>query len=353
MLRKTTLSLTLTVLALPLLSWGNVITPPEVHGYVALDGKWYFGEDDPDQGFQVPDNQIVLRQASVEVIGNLGAYFHYNAEVGALTCPGGYTGPQARLLEAGVFFTPFNSLTIGLSKGHFLKGFELRDECLNVLTLEKPRFAPTFATCHPIGLVIGLDHNFTENTGLEVELAFLNGPSGTIDEEYDANIGLIFRTPLPGLSVGGYFNPIKTDFELDGSAETGQRYGFGASYNYWGILAQGEYYFLEGAYSNYAEVTSEELKMRAFYVQGGYRIDLPMWEYAFVFPLVMYQHWDQGQNVDGDQVYSYATVGATLGFQPYEDYRAEVKLGYELPVSEPEGTYEQEKRFVARFMVSF
>ncbi len=215
------------------------IPTPEIHGIIALQYRGYFGNDDIEAGYVVPADEWFVRFATIELIGKLSEHIEYNLEMGMARCPASTT-TSVRLMEAGFFFKPFDSLKIGMKKGHILRGFELHDRCLEILTAEKPRFATAFAPCHPVGGVILFDRDFAENMGLEAELALLNGPAGgTMDDEHDVNFGLIFRTPLPGLSIGGYYNDLSIDFDFDCTKQKANRSSFGFNYDHIGIHLQG------------------------------------------------------------------------------------------------------------------
>ncbi|MCK4233091.1 hypothetical protein KAX75_01570, partial [candidate division WOR-3 bacterium] len=135
----------------------------EIHATVAMQSEFYFGEDDTILGYQVPNNKFATRYAAIELEGELGKYVVYNLEMGTATCLG--PGAAVNMMEAGIFFKPINFLKMGIMRGHIMRGFELYEGCMDVLTAEKPRFFKTFAPCHPTGAVMDLDYDFTETVG--------------------------------------------------------------------------------------------------------------------------------------------------------------------------------------------
>ena len=318
---------------------------PEIHAEIALQYEYYRGEDAPDYYYTVPDNVLDVRNATIKIVGHITDIFHYNAEMGVSKCPFGL-GSGMKLLEAGVLFKPVKFLKAGIQKGHILRGFELRECCLDVLTAEKPKFATAVSVCHPTGIIINFDHSFTENTGLETEFAYMNDPTGTLkDGRHDINIGTIIRTPLPGLSASFFYTRIKTDFESDETLEKGWRSGFGVDYDNYNILARSEYYLIKGFTSDFEGASSSDLEMRAFYIQGGYRIRFMGDDGFYVLPYGMYQWWDKGSNVPGDHRATYLVIGANIGLSSHVAF---VRIDYDRQLSHPVNTAEEADRLIIR-----
>ena len=316
---------------------------PEFHSEVTLQSEMYFGDDDTISGYLVPDNKFVIRHAVIEAVGKLGNYIEYDMEIGSATCVG--AGNQILLMEAGLFIKPLDFLKAGIMKGHIMRGFELHDECVHLITAEKPRFSFTFSPCHPTGLVIETDYDFTDAMGISAQLAYLDGATGTFDDEHDINLGLTFRTPIEGLSFGGFYTDWQQDFEFDGEPDNGLRTGFGFDMNKFDAHLRGEYYLGKGFYSNYENVSSKDLEMNAFYIEGAYMVKTGSNILPYVQPYVMYQSWDKASNVDGDYVYSYLTTGMSFGLGEYD---AKLRIEYETPISAPDDAPEEARKLVIR-----
>ena len=322
---------------------------PKIHTTVAVQTEFYFGEDDTILGYQVPDNKFTARYAAIELEGKLGKYVEYNLEMGTASCLG--PGAAVNMIEAGIFFKPINFLKMGIIRGHIMRGFELYEECMDVLTAEKPRFFKTFAPCHPTGAVMDLDYDFTETVGFSAQLSYLNGTQkGTITEEHDMNLGIILRIPVPGLSIGGFYTDMQQDFEFDEELDKASRNGFGLNYDAFNVHLRGEYYLGKGFFSIYPDVLSEDLEMRAFFFEGAYMWETGITELPYVEPYVMYQSWDKGYNVEGDQKYTYITAGLTLGLG---SPNTKLRIDYEIPREFPDDTYEEASRIILRLQVGY
>jgi len=316
----------------------------DLHTTVAAQSELYFGEDDTTLGYQVPDNKFIVRYAAIELEGVLGEYVEYNLEIGSASCAG--PGIGIIRMEASVFFKPFDFLKAGLMHGHIMRGFELGGECMDVLTAEKPRFFSAFAPCHPIGAVMELNYSFTEAMGISAELAYLNGQQkGTLDEEHDMNLGLIFRTPILGLSVGGFHSDIAQDFEYDNNPDKASRNGLGFNYDAFNVHIRGEYYIGKGFYSTYPDVSSEDLEMSAYFAEIGYKWKTGNKIVSSVQPYMMYHSWDKAHNVEDDHKYTYLTAGATFGLG---SPNTKLRIDYEVPIDSPPDTYDEASRLILR-----
>ena len=317
---------------------------PEIHTTVAVQSESYFGEEDTILGYQIPDNRFTLRYVTIELEGRLGKYVEYNLEIGTASCVG--PGIDVNIMEAGIFLKPFSFLKAGLMQGHVMRGFELYQECMDIITAEKPRFSKTFAPCHPTGAVMELDCNLTKTMGISAQLAYLNGlQKGTISEEHDMNIGLIFHTPIMGFSIGGFYTDMQQDFEYDDTLDMASRKGIGVDYNAFNIHLRGEYYLGKGFYSSYPDVNSEDMEMKAFFVEGAYQWKTGIKAIYYIQPYAMYQSWDKAYNVQGDQKYTYLTAGVTLSIG---SPNTKLRVDYEIPIDFPEDTYEEADRLIIR-----
>ena len=229
--------LTVLVLMLQIMLFAE-LELPEIHTNIVIQAESYFGDNDVVQDsswarnfentiYTVPYNKFAIRSATIEAEGIFKEKIEYNMEIGMATCSGG-TGINILLMEAGLFYKPYEFMKIGLMKGHIMRGFEMPDECAGVLTAEKAHFLGAFKNqCHPTGLILEADYDFNEIMGFETQIGILNGPQEkSFDTEYDRNIGLIFRTPLPGLSIAQHAgNP----YEQIQHEKAGYRQAFAAS----------------------------------------------------------------------------------------------------------------------------
>nr|MBN2277672.1 hypothetical protein [candidate division Zixibacteria bacterium] len=327
---------------------------PKVSAVVVLQGTAFFnGDSTYFAGSEKPaDNGFDIRDAMIVVDGQYRDHLEYNLEVGSALClDGGFM-----VMEAGVLYKFFPYLKAGFTKGHVLRGFEMHQECIELLSAEKPLFAKKFSPCHPLGAIIEYERDFENGTGCLVQLVMAEGSGGTLEDEYDINIGAQYRTPVEGLSFAGSFtlwrwnssysvkdsvhdpNGGRDDFLYSWIPKTmiydGYRASFGFDYNANNFLIRGEGYIGKGFKdlldipyysaiwkdsSNMAKVTKapfEDLKMRAFYIQAGYSISLKNDNIKYVRPYVQYQWWNQAADLDGDYTSSYLTVGVDFGIGP-------------------------------------
>ncbi|MBN1151496.1 hypothetical protein JXA84_09805 [candidate division WOR-3 bacterium] len=337
-------------LFLPKSLFSQDINLPEMHATLSIQYNSYFGEDDTVLGYLVPDDNFEMRYAAVEFEDELNDYVEYNFGIGAASCQG--SGSQISLMEAGIFFKPFDFVKFGFSKGHIMRGFEAYEGCPEVLTAEKPRFINTFSvSCHPMGAVILLDYNWTDLTGLSVQLSYLNGSQrNTAEKEHDINAGMVFRTPIQGLSLAGFYNDLKLDFEYDNTLDKASRSGFGFDYEDFNINLRGEYYTGKGFFSSYPEVKSEDLQMSAYYIEGGYKIKINSEIFPFIQPYMMYQSWDKANNTDGEHVWTYLTAGMTFGLG---SENTKLRLDFETSLNFPEDTPREASRVLVRLQTHF
>ncbi|MBA7615020.1 hypothetical protein ES703_22295 [subsurface metagenome] len=90
--------------------------------------------------------------------------------------------------------------------------------------------------------------------------------------------------------------------------------------------------------------------MRAFFFEGAYMWETGITELPYVEPYVMYQSWDKGYNVEGDQKYTYITAGLTLGLG---SPNTKLRIDYEIPREFPDDTYEEASRIILRLQVGY
>lgn len=362
---------------------------PEIHTNIVIQAESYFGDDVVVQDsswqgtfentlYKIPDSKFVIRDATIEVIGKFGKRIEYNMEFGMLTCPFSGEATGFSLHEAGVFYRPFEWIRIGLMKGHIMRGFEIYQCCTEVLTVERPHSGAAFiGQCHATGAVVEADYDISESMGFSTQLALLNGFSGeSFDKEYDRNIGVIFRTPLAGVSIGGYYNDIKQDLgKIDPVTyepiyEKSSRMGIGAEFDLYNIFVRGEYYTGKGfAESTVPDTTKtkKNLKMSAFYVEGAYKFKTNWDIIPYIQPYFMYQSWNKASNVDSyywdnpatfiddtiycdDFVSSYFTAGITIGL---DEEHTKLRIDYEVPVDVPDNEFKEAKKLIVRLQSGF
>ena len=343
---------------------------PEIHADVSIQSAFYLDEDDRIPYLSQSSDKTEIRHAAIEAEGVLGKYLEYNVEIGLSTCAGGgcSTSGSLTLAEAGVFFKPYEFFKIGLYQGHVMRGFELYQECTEVLTAEKPHLKGIF-TCHPLGLLVETDYKFDENMGVNAQLTINNGNSGSgsIEDEHDINLGAQFRTPYPGLSVGGFYtdwqwkvseyDPDISDFKS--TCYNGSRIGFGFDYDHSGLKIRSEYYLIDGyvdtnpirTYTSGGDTLSaEDLESRGFFLEGGYAFDMPGEMIPFIQPYAMYQSWDKASNADGDNKLTYLTLGVACGLGSEHAF---LKVDYEMPLDSPDDTFDEAKRLIVRLTSGF
>ncbi len=327
---------------------------PDVSAVVVLqssvfldgDSTYFVGSERPaHNGFDIRDALIVIE-------GGYKDYLEYNLEVGSALClDGGFM-----VMEAGILYEFLPHFKAGFTKGHVLRGFEMYQECVKLLTAEKPLFARKYSPCHPLGATIEYEKDFENGSGCLVQFVMAEGSGGTFEDEYDINIGIQYRAIPDGLSFAGSFtlwrwnssysvkdsipdpNGGRDDFLYSWNPNTmlydGYRASLGLDYNANNILFRSEGYIgtgfkdlLDIPYyssiwrdsSSIAKITKapfEDLQMKAFYIQGGYNFLMEHEYIRYLRPYVQYQWWNQAANLDGDYSCSYLTIGVDLGVGP-------------------------------------
>ena len=332
---------------------GIEVPPPELHASITVQAEFY-GDGAPLlTSFGPGVNRYALRHVAFEILGRVGEHVEYNLEAGVATCMG---GGNIKLMEGGVYYRFSPALRLGVMQGHVFRGFELRQECVQVLTAEKPVWAKTFAPCHPMGVVCDFAVDLEGHMEIEGQIGYLNGADSTLDREHDANMGLIFRTPVEGLSVAGYYNDVELDLGYSDEWEllhgNGYRAGVGANYDAHNVFLQGEYYTGRGFERGVAvgadqtSVGPEDHEMVAYYLEGAYTIATGFDPVPSVQPYVRYQVWDRASNGPEDLEYTYITAGVTIALG---NGNCSLKIDYEAPISTPQDAAEKEaSRFVVR-----
>ncbi|MFP4459417.1 MAG: hypothetical protein ACLFSQ_07505 [Candidatus Zixiibacteriota bacterium] len=324
-------------------------TLPEVHADIAVQYESYYGEDDTVIGYVAPSDKIVVRHAAFHIEGSLGDRVEYSFEAGSATCMGG--GSQILLMEAIVLYKPMKYINLGLMKGHIKRGFELEEECTNVLTAEKPKFGKTFSPCHPTGFIVNYTKMEKGKFGIDAQLGILNGPKGIIDDEHDINLGLSLHSPCRAFAVGGFYTNWKEDFNYSGDSDPGYRYGIGIDVNKFNVKLRAEYFAGKGFYSHFEDTESKDLQMDAFYAQGAYPVLLGNEILHSFEPYLRYQLWDKASNLDQQEsTYDYLTMGIALTMA---DTHTKFRIDYEMPISQHKSSSEEASSLIIRLQSGF
>ncbi len=315
---------------------------PNIHSAIVLDTKFYSGGDSNSGNYDT-SNRIQVRKAALEFTGTLDKKIDYAVEFGVATCQG--TGLNLKLMDASIFYNFNNNIKAGLLQGHVLRGFVGKTECSERLTLEKPVFFKTFATCHPTGFVVNTNFELGEVAALETELALMNGVNGTFDGEHDYNLGLIFHTPFSGLSVSADYNHTEKgyydeNFQL--YSESGYRSICGLKYDNYNFQATGEYLIGKG-------FTYDDQEMTAYYLQAGYAFPMKYKFLNYIQPYAMYEFWDKNSAEDDESEYTYINAG--LIFSLTESTR--LRFNYMKPQDKPDNAPEEASIFVIRLQTKY
>ena len=332
------------------------LTKPEIHADIAIQMEVYSEGDSIIYLGTVKSaqNAYVLRHATIEVEGMLSDHIEYNMEIGTATCQGTLMGFQ--IMEAGIFYKPYDFMKVGFMKGHIMRGFTLMEGCIELVPSEKPRFAKIMCPCHPMGAVVETDYSFDETTGITAQFAYLNGDgNNSIDDEHDINFGLIFHTPLPGLSVSGYYNDRSweafDDNEVDVKSYEGYRTGFGFNYDAHNAHLRSEYYHGRG----FDGGPVDSVKMDALLAEVAYTFNFKQKKLPYIQPYIAYEWWDMFSNAssevqegvgnreqeqetstDNDYVCSVIAFGVSMGLGSSD---AKLRIEYKVPLAFADSKY--------------
>ncbi len=302
----------------------SAVEMPEIHFDILLDAKFYSGESANEDTYDTT-NRYQIRKAAFAAEGELTDHIEYAFEAGIATCIGG--GDQLRLMEAELMYELYDGIRLGLKQGHVLKGFAAVTECSGQLSMEKPAFMSTFGDCHPQGAVLSGQFDFGYNMALNAELSVMNGPNGTLNNEYDCNAGIIFALPLKGLSIAEYYNRISRQYYNENYvrySKIGYRAGSGIEYRNYNVWASFEYFTGEG-------FARDDQKNVAWYAQCGYDVHLGLDRLKSVQPFVRYESWDRDVDADEKQVYNYLEMGVNLFISENTLLRGSFRTNQECP----------------------
>jgi hypothetical protein len=327
---------------------------PTVHAHIALQAEVYSNGDSTYMAAipRLAENGFTVRHALIVVEGKYESSLEYNLEIGTASCMEG----GVMIMEAGILYKPHPYWKTGITKGHVLRGFEMHQECVELLTAEKPLFAKKFSPCHPLGGIVEYERDLGEQSGLLMQLIMAEGTGGTFDDEHDINFGVQYQTPIEGLAFAGSLTSWrwnapysrKDSIRVPGGSRDeydvfwveekavydGYRASIGFDYDARNLMIRGEGYMGKGFKdlldfpyyadiwadsSNIAKITKapfEDLEMCAFFIQAGYTLPLVGHQIKYFQPYIQYQWWDQAVNLDGDYKSSFLTVGLNIGLGP-------------------------------------
>ena len=320
----------------------TAIEKPKMHSSIMLDAKFYSGSDS-NSGLYDTTNRYQIRKAALEFEGKITDYLEYGIEFGVSTCSGG--GVDLKLMEAALDYEIGNGFKAGLRQGHVFRGFAGSTECSDRLTLEKPIFYKTFATCHPTGFVLSYDSELPENSAIEIEAGLMNGPNGTLDGEHDYNFGTIISSPVEGLSLTMNYNHTANNYyNNDGTqfSDDGYRAIAGLKYDCYNFLATGEYYTGKG-------FSLSDQEMNAAYFQAGYVIQTDMERLNAVTPYFQYEYWDKNSDSDEESEYSYISGGLLFNL----DSHTKLRFDYCTETDKPESATQIPDSFNIRLQLVF
>jgi hypothetical protein len=295
------------------------LEPPEIGGTVAIDFVSY-AEDStwsPQGVFVEAPNRFLLRKVSVHVAGQAGSIASYEAEAGIASCGGGST---VSVHEAVLLLHPWgDGFRFGIGQLHGTRGFTMGEECTETLLAEKPPWFRTVApVCHTLGALVESDIPMDEAGSLSIQAAYFNGPSGTLEEQYDALFWLRYDLPLEGLAVGGFYEDMKMEMDATQEGpEPADRFGGGIDYSSPTLLARVEYVGLKGipAVSRLAgiEDNPQDIENTGLMAQAGYRIETDLFWLTAVTPYAGYEAWNRWSNApSGDYEFSEIHAGVRL-----------------------------------------
>lgn len=318
-------------------------------GEISLQYSGYFGDDDPDNGFVVPDDEFMVRKGALSLEGTYGEHISFGMEVGAEQCPSS-SSTNVKILEACLMFRPNEQFRIGLSKAHVLRGYHLSRDCTHLTTAEKVRWSASIAACHPAGVQAGYIMNFRDDSSLELEVSYNNGiNSDNVEEEHDVNFGFNYITSIKGLTFAGFYTDVKADFDLDQTMDAGNRMGLGVRYETDTLTLGGEYYLIEGTISPFSDIDPSDMEMSAYYIEAAYKLKIDK-AVSYIEPYIRFQSWDRASNVSEDHEYQYMDLGLTFGI---DGYNAQIRAEYQTRISEPENVVDEEDKLILRFQLIF
>ena len=332
---------------------------PEISGSILIDYLSMSQDSSYNQSgvFVAASNRFRVRKAVIEVSGDAGELIEYEASFGLASCLG--SGMIMTLMEAGIRVSPLGDerIVLGMGMFHVRRGFELGSDCGQTLTAEKPMFRTVVSpSCHPLGAVLETDLSLGAIGGLEAQIVYANGNTGSINEEHDANFALFYRLPIEGITIGGFYNDLAMEMnpETEG-CEDASRYGFGLDYEAGGIEVRAEMIQVKGVLPGMrpqgCSDTGENVENMCLLAQTGYSFNTGSEEIPLITPYISYQSWDRWSNADsGDFEFSWITGGVKTCIGGPNTY---ITLDYRVPATTPDGLNEDASVLTARLGLGY
>jgi len=320
---------------------------PQVHADIILDFLSFSGDSVYSaQGYPMEESdRFRIRKAAVSLNGRAGEMITYEAEAAMASCAGG-TGLS--IMEAGVFLEPEGSpVRLGMGQLHAMRGFSMGEECGQTLLLEKPVWSKTLSpACHSLGALV----EFEIFGGLSGQTGIYNGPSGSLEDSWDAVGWLEWASPVDGLSLGGFME--RTHLEMDPQSEgpeEADRYGFGADMNNGSLYGRVEYSAMSGvpmmSLPQGCEEIASQVENTGLLIQAGYGFDPGSEIITGVRPYAGYQLWNRWSNAEaGDWDFGWLETGVQVNI----DTGSWLTLGWSEPVQSPDGSPEESSLMVVR-----
>lgn len=315
---------------------------PKVHTGISLDGKAYFGKNSNKENYDFT-NRFQVRKATLSLNGVLEKNFSYEAEFGVSTCVG--STDQMKLIEAEITYNFSDEHSISFRKGHMMQSFVSVTGCDKRMSPEKPTFVKSFSTCHPFGVAINSEFMITDDFMIETEVSLANGPSETLNDENEINLGVLARTPIDGLSLIGSYNLTRKSY-YDENYEQYNRTGYraigGLNYENFNFWFTGEYFMGEG-------FTTDKHEMNAVYTQLGYNFKFKNSFIESILPFVKYEIWDKDIDSDTDQKFENIQGGLNISVSS----KTMLRFVYTKEINRGVGAVKTPEELMARVQFNF
>jgi len=332
---------------------------PEIGGHILIDYLSMSQDTSYNESgvFVGASNRFRVRKAVIEVSGNAGELIEYEASFGLASCLG--SGMTMALMEAGIRLYPLGDERIALGMGmfHVRRGFELSCDCGQTLTAEKPLFRKAISpSCHPLGVLLETELSLGTIGGLEAQIVYANGNTGTLNDEHDANFALFYRLPVEGLTIGGFYNDLAMEMNTENEGcEDASRYGLGFDYEADGIEVRTEMIHIKGVLPGMRPAgcsdTGENVENMCLLAQTGFSFNTGSVEIPLITPYLSYQSWDRWSNADsGDYEFSWITCGVKTCIGSPDTY---ITLDYRTPATTPDGLNEDASVMTVRLGLSY
>lgn len=332
----------LILIILAITAMATAVEIPTVHSTIMLDTYFMGGQNAGNDQYDY-SSRFQIRKAALNFTGTLNKKTTYAIEMAVSTCTG--PGDTFRLAEAEIVYNFAEFLQAGIKQGHIMRGFCFYTECSQRLTMEKPWFQKTFAACHPLGLTGQGYFNLPWQSGLQYQVAVLNGLNGTFEDEHDILAALMYDTPLMGLAASASFSHTAAryyDQAYQSFYDDGYRWGIGAQYRNYNVWATSEYYYGKG-------FTDASQEMAACYAQAGYGFELPFKWLQKIQPWIKYEIWDKNSNNSkaGEFVYFDTGVNFHLSSQTM------IKAAYSELLDKPDSELQTPHSLTIRLQTDF